>query len=119
MPAPYSLDLRKRVIEAYEAKEESVRQIARRFKVSLSFVRDLTRRYRETQKIEPRPHGGGAVVKLGGPQLEIVEALVKAQPDALLTELCERFAQKTEINVSVSTMHRAVQHKKLSYKKKH
>ncbi len=62
-----------------------------------SFVRDFTRRPNETQKIEPRPHGGGAVVKLGGPQLEIVEALVKAQPDALLTELCERLAQKTEI----------------------
>ncbi len=50
MPTPYSLDLRKRVIEAYEAKEESLRQIAKCFCVSLSFVRDLTRRYRETQK---------------------------------------------------------------------
>lgn len=118
MPTPYSLDLRKRVIEAYVAKAESLRQIAKRFEVSLSFVRDLTRRYRETQNIEPKPHGGGAVAKLGEKELGIVSALVKAQPDALLLELCEHLTQKTQLKVSVSTMHRAVQHLELSYKKK-
>lgn len=46
MPAPLSIDLRQRVIAAYQAKEGSQRQLAERFKVSLSFVRDLTCRYR-------------------------------------------------------------------------
>jgi putative transposase len=48
-----------------------------------------------------------------------VQALVKAQPDALLVELCERLAEKTGVNVSVSTMQRAVQSMGLSVKKKH
>ena len=118
MPAPYSLDLRKRVIEAYQAKEGTLRQLAERFKVSVSFVRDLTRRYRETSQVEPRPHGGGAQAKLSKAQLTVVEQLVNDQPDALLSELCERLAQKTEVSVSVATMHRAVQRLGLSYKKK-
>ncbi len=119
MPAPLSVDLRQRVLAAYQAKEGSQRQLAERFKVSLSFVRDLTRRYRQTGTVEPKLHGGGAVAKLGVAQLPIVTALVEAQPDALLEELCERFAEKTEVDVSVSTMQRAVQRLELSVKKKH
>lgn len=117
MPAPLSSDLRQRVIAAYQAKEGSQRQLAERFKVSLSFVRDLTRRYRQTATLEPKPHGGGAVAKLRTAHLPVVKALVEAQPDALLKELCERFAEKTAVHVSVSTMQRAVQNLELSVKK--
>lgn len=119
MPAPLSVDLRQRIIAAYQAKEGSQRQLAKRFKVSLSFVRDLTRRYRHTGSFEPKPHRGGAMAKLGAAHLPIVQALVEAQPDALLVELCERFAEKTAVKVSVSTMQRAVQRLELSVKKKH
>ena len=117
MPAPLSVDLRRRIMAAYEAKEGSQRQLAERFKVSLSFIRDLRRHHRETGTVRPKPHGGGAIAKLGKEQLPIVEALVKAQPDALLAELCERFAQKTGVEVSVSTMQQAVCKLKLSVKK--
>lgn len=119
MPAPYSLDLRQRVIEAYQAKEGSLRQLAERFKVSLSFVRDLTHRYRETGQLVPLAHRGGAKAKLGGAEVTVVEQLVTAQPDALLSELCERLAEKTEVTVSVATMHRTVVRLGLNYKKKH
>ena len=117
MPAPYSPDLRQRVIDAYEAKEGSQRQLAERFKVSLSFVRDLMRHYRSHGQVEPKPHDGGAVAKVVTPQLPVVEQLVNAQPDALNSELCERFAQNTDIKVSVRAVHRAVQRLELSYKK--
>ena len=117
MPAPLSVDLRRRIMAAHQAKEGSQRQLAERFKVSLSFIRDLTRRYRETGKVEPKPHGGGAVAKLGVAKLPLVQALVEAQPDALLEELCERFATKTGIDVSARAMQRAVRRLELSVKK--
>lgn len=117
MPASLSMDLRQRILAAYDAKEGSQRQLAERFKVSLSFIRDLRRHHRETGSVQPKPHGGGAVAKLGLEQLLIVEALVKAQPDALLRELCERFTEKTGGMVSVSTMQRAVTKLELSVKK--
>ena len=119
MPAPLSVDLRQRIMAAYEAKEGTQRQLAERFAVSLSFIRDLRRHQRETGTLAPKPHGGGAIAKLGQEQLPIVAALVKAQPDALLSELCERFAHQTGVEVSVSTMHQAVGKLKLSVKKKH
>jgi len=117
MPAALSVDLRHRVIAAYEAKEGTLRQLAARFKVSLSFLRDLRRHQRQTGTILPKPHGGGAVSKIGKEQLAIVEALVTAQPDARLTELCERFAEQTGVKVSVSTMQRVVRQLKFSVKK--
>jgi transposase len=118
MPTALSVDLRQRVLAAYQAKAGSQRQVAERFQVSLSFERDLMRHYRQTGSVEPKPHGGGAIAKLGIQQLPIVQALVEAQPDALLVELCERFAEKTGVEVSGSTMQRAVQRLELSVKKK-
>ncbi|HEY9660200.1 MAG TPA: hypothetical protein V6C65_17215 [Allocoleopsis sp.] len=94
------------------------RQLAKRFKVSLSFIRDLMRHHRETGTVQPKPHGGGAVSKIGKKHLPIIEALVNAQPDALLIELCERFAQQTGVEVSVSTMQRVVDQLQFSVKKK-
>lgn len=67
--------------------------------------------------VEPKRDGGGAVAKLGSAQLSIVKALVEAQPDARLEELCKRLAKKTAIKVSVSTMQRAIQNLELSVKK--
>ncbi|NJL39902.1 MAG: transposase [Leptolyngbyaceae cyanobacterium SM1_4_3] len=119
MPAPLSTDIRQRIITAYDAKEGSQRQLAARFKVSPSFVRDLMRHYRQTGSVEPKPHGGGAVAKIGKEQLPMIEVLVTAQPDALLEELCERFAEQTQVEVRVSTMQRAVCKLKFSVKKKH
>ena len=69
--------------------------------------------------MEPKPHGGGAIAKLTASDLAVVKQLVETQPDAHLCELCERLAQNNQVNVSVPTMHRAVQSLDLSYKKKH
>ena len=40
---PYSLDLRQKIVVAYENKEGSIRQLAKRFKVSPDCVRRLQR----------------------------------------------------------------------------
>lgn len=117
MPAAYSRDLRQRVLEAYKAKEGSQRKLAERFKVSLSFVQRIIKRQKETGRVNPKAHGGGAKALLGHKELEKVQQLVAAQPDALLSELCERLAAQTGTIVSVTTMHRAVKRLKLTTKK--
>jgi len=40
MPKPYSIDLRKKIVAAYENKEGSMQKLADRFKVSKNFVAD-------------------------------------------------------------------------------
>ena len=89
---PYSEDLRVRIIDAIERGEESWRQIARRFVVSLSCVSRLVRRYRETGAVAPRPHGGGQKPALGPDRLEQLRDLVRTQPDATLEELRQALA---------------------------
>ena len=117
MPAPYSIDLRQRVINAYKAKEGSQRQIAKRFQVSESFLKRLIRRYQETGSVKSRPHGGGALAIIKQFDLEQIKQLVNEQPDALLRELCERWEAKKGIKVSISTMHRRLQKLQLTTKK--
>jgi transposase len=117
MPAPYSIDLRQRVIDAYKAKEGSQRQLAERFKVSLSFVKRLVCRYRHTGQATPLPHAGGAIAKIKVSDLPVVQQLVDEQPDAILKELCERFVTRSGVEVSVPTMYRAVQKLDLTTKK--
>ncbi len=117
MPAPYSIDLRQRVINAYEAKEGSQRQIAQRFQVSHSFVKKLIYRYRQTGTVEPKSHGGGAIAVIKKSELKQIEQLVNEQPDVLLRELCERWEAKKGIKVSISTMHRRLEKLKLTTKK--
>lgn len=58
MSVSYSGDLRRRVIAAYVANEGSQNQLAQRFKMSLSFVRNLLRRYQDCGEIETKQRGG-------------------------------------------------------------
>lgn len=46
-----------------------------------------------------------------------MQQLVNEQPDAILSELCERLAERSGISVSISTMRRAVQQLELTNKK--
>jgi len=117
MPVAYSEDLRRRVIDAYEAKEDSQRQLAQRFKVSLSFVRNLLRHYRINGQVEAKRRGGYLEPTIGDEHLTIIKSLVEAKNDLLLKELCERFFELTGISVSITTMHRALKRLDLRRKK--
>ncbi len=59
MISPYSMDLRQRVAQAVDNKEGSLRQLARRFRVSPSFITRMLTLRRQTGTLAPRPHGGG------------------------------------------------------------
>lgn len=115
----YSLDLRQKVIDAYNRKEGSQRQLAKRFSVSLSFIQDLLKRYREDGTIAPRAHGGGAPAKLNQKHVALVERLVEEDNDAILVELCERLEQHSGVRVSRATMGRLVVRQRLTRKKSH
>ena len=53
MPA-YSIDLRQNILSAWQNFEGTQRELAKGFKVCLSFIRDFLRRYRETGEIAAR-----------------------------------------------------------------
>jgi transposase len=107
--ASYSIDLRQKILHAYERRMGSQRALADLFGVSLSFLEKLLRRQRTTGAIAPKPHAGGQRPRLDGAGQAQVRQLVRDQPDATLEELCRRAAERTGIRVSVPTMGRLVQ----------
>ncbi len=64
MPEPLSLDLRERIVAAYERGDMTRDQVAALFQVGRASVNRLVRRFRETGSVEPSPHGGGKRRKL-------------------------------------------------------
>jgi transposase len=114
----YSLDFRKKIVDTYFEEDTSQRKIAKRFGVALSFVEKLLKQRRDTGDLAPKPHGGGRTPKLNAAQLALVTALVEADNDATLAELCQQLQEKTTITISRSTMGRILQQLKLTRKRK-
>jgi transposase len=111
---PYSQDLRKRVLDTIQRGDGSVRQIASRFLVSVSFVTRLLQLHRTTGSVEPRPHGGGNPAVLGPKDLERLRELIREQPDATLEECRQRLGA----SCSTMTISRALRALGLPRKKK-
>jgi len=117
MPVAYSTDLRTRVIDAWHTKEGTQRQLAQRFKVSLSFVKRVVRRYRTSAQREAKPRGATLGPIIDGEYLTMVQRLIEHKPDISLQQLCEQLAERTQIKVSKPTMCRAVQRLEMRRKK--
>jgi transposase len=111
---PYSNDLRERVAAAVEHGEGSQREIARRFRVSLSFVVRLLQRRRGADTLEPRPHGGCPPPALGPGDRRRLDELIRARPDATLGQL----RQLGGFTCSLMTLWRALRRRDLTRKEK-
>ena len=85
MAAPYSMDLRERVLKAFKASGDAD-AVAATFAVSRAWVHRLAQRYRESASIAPRKQTKFRRRVLGD-QEERLKALVNATPDATLAEL--------------------------------
>lgn len=116
---PYSLDLRQKIIDTYTEGKVSQRQIARQFRVAYSFVRKLTKQYRETGDIQPKQRTEQTPTKLNTAQLETLKTLVESNNDATLAELCDLLAQTVSVRISVPTLFRMLEKLDLTLKKKH
>jgi transposase len=81
-----SIDLRQKILHAYERRLGSQQAIANIFGVSLACVEKLLRRHRTTGVIAPKPHAGGQRPRLDATAEAQVRRLVNDQPDATLEE---------------------------------
>ncbi len=117
MPIVYFLDLRKKVFSAWQAGEGSQRELAKRFNVSLSFIRDLSRRYKETGTIAPKPQGGDRRSKLQEKEQKIVKEIVESKNELYLREIQNIIQNQTGIVISVSSLCRTLQKRQLRRQK--
>lgn len=114
----YSLDLRQRVVLAYERGKGTISKVAEQFNVGESFVKKMLRQKREQGSVAPLAHGGGRQPSLSEKEHRLLRQKVKEQPDVSLAELQEHLRVKANVQVSLPTIHRSLRRSGLSRKKK-
>ena len=115
MPAPMSLDLRRRIVAAVEGGS-SIRAAARRFAVSPSAAIKLMQRVRSTGSAAPARFGGHRRPLLA-PHEGDLRRLVEARPDITLAELRVELRRRLGIGAGLSTIHNALRRIGLRHKK--
>lgn len=113
----YSLDLRERVVAAYEQGEGSIAIIAERFSVGQTFLKKMLRQKRETGSLERLPQRAGAKKALSENERAWLATQVELTPDATLAELQETLAARKNRLVSTATICRELQAMRLVRKK--
>ena len=113
----YDLDLREKIVQAYERGNTSVRKVANNFGVSKSFVQKLLLRKKTSGHVKPQKQGGALKSELDGASVQLA-AMVEKYPDKTLSEYCEYWGETYNIWVSTSTMCRGLKKQNLTRKKR-
>ena len=108
-----SMDLRERIVFAYEAGEGSHAALAERFAVSKAVVGKLVRQQREQGTLQPQTHRRGRKQVIAGEKLAQLQRHLVEHPDATLAE---RIAS-LKLNCCVNTMWLAIRRLGHRYKK--
>lgn len=85
-------------------------RVATVVKLSNTCVKHIWDRYCDTGSVAPRPHGGGKKKKLQEQDLLYVEQLKREHPSMYLCEVQEKLSRFSNIDVSVSTVSKALKH---------
>src|SRR5580693_5214792 len=91
MPKPWSDDLRCRILDAYERKEGSQRELSLRFGVSFEYVRKIRKQWRRSgQKERAGQCRHGRLSRMTEAVQERLRGWLREQPDRSLVELQEQ-----------------------------
>ncbi len=118
MAAPYSIDLREKIVLAYKNKKCSTLKLAKRFNVSKGFVISLLNRLKETGKVDPKPHGGGQHPAIDSEGEAFLKELLKKQPDLILEEIRIEYNKYFKRIVGRSTIDRTLKRMNVTRKKR-
>jgi len=113
----YSLDLRQRVLKAALSGEQTIAEVAEVFGVGTTFVNKMLRLHRTGADLTPRPHGGGRTALLSVAHHKMLRSEVRRRSDATLSELRSHLCDHAQVEVSVPTLGRVLQHLGLGRKK--
>ena len=109
-----SLDLRERILAAYDKQEATREQVAKRFAVSLGMVKKLIQQRRHTGRITPRYDCCGRKPGVAARATPELRALVAKKPDLTLREMREALA----LDCTLPAIHYVLAKLGLTYKKR-
>lgn len=108
-----SMDLRERILAAYDAAEGTRDEVAHRFRVSLGVVKKLLQQRRRTGDIAPRHHFSGRKPMILDRHRQRFRRLLARQPDLTLGEL----RAATGLTCTLPAIHYVLADMDLTYKK--
>lgn len=114
MKKTLSVDLRERIVAAYDAKEGTRGEVAKRFKVSEGMVKKLLSQRARTGDLRPRHRFSGRKGRLLPEHGAKLKQLIAREPDITLAEMKSRL----ELGCTVAAVHWVVSKLGLTYKKR-
>ena len=118
MGAPCSLDLRKRVVEAYLSGDSTQAEIAARFQVGPASVDRWVGRHRRTGSLAPDPMGGRRHGKMDADADAAVAKMVESDVGVTRIEIVQRLKDELGLDVSPAAVQRSLERLKLTRKKR-
>jgi transposase len=115
---PYATDLRERAVRAYNEDRGSYAEVSDLFAIGTATLTRWLRRHRCEDTVEPRPHGGGRVRRIGPIGEVILLALLERQPDLTLEELAAAYGSATHTRVGKSVLDRTLSRLDITLKKR-
>lgn len=109
-----SMDLRERILKAYERGDSTREQVAQRFAVSVGMVKKLLARRRQGEEIGARYDRCGRRPLIAGEQREALRQVLARKPDLTLKELREILG----LSCTLPAIHYVLADMGLTYKKR-
>ncbi len=115
----YSVDLRERVVAAFDAGDMTDEEVAELFRVGEATVHRWKRLKRETGSLVPRPpRGGGMPPRVARERYDLVRQMLREEPDLTIEETAWEFHRRTGRSVSPAAMGRTLKKLGLTRKKR-
>ena len=115
MARPLSIELRLKIVDAYERKIGTIDEIADIFGISPRSVHRYLYLHRKNKDLSPKHHPGRPPI-LTDENLLIIKNIILSKSDGTLQEYCDAFKNRTGIEVTFVTIHNAC--KKLNIRRK-
>jgi transposase len=110
-----SLDLRERILATYDANDDTREAVARRFRVSLGFVKKLLQQRRRIGDVRAQHHRSGSKPRIVTSHRQQLRTLLDKRPDLTLKEL----RAATGLACTLPAIHYVLVKLGLTYKKRH
>jgi len=108
MAAPYSKDLRLRVINAYKKSGKTQKEVAELFGLGIATFSRYWKKYKETGDVAPPEYKRGRKPKVDKKQMLRIKELVLQKSDASLNELCQCYNRSRNKKIGTSIMSRTI-----------
>ena len=118
MGTSYSVDLRQRIVAAYERGEGSFESLAQRFSVSSKTARNYLKLIESTGSLEPLPHtGGSGRKKLFDHHYKDIEAWLDKDKNLFWWQVADKIKDKYDLSIDPSQLSRQMKARGFTRKK--